>query len=450
MADTQLQKNTPIEQQSTQERVISTDFYKLLKKYGGFEAVKGFIPSISDLNPARPAPRNILLKDEDKREKREKLIQELTEWKNILSEDKKDVFEYQEYCEEQIAENTEQLGNNIDIALEATAPLERAYRSLDLFFQNAHSNRVNHLLLLNADDKDIKDIDYLNDTVEEVLASRSDDFSMEGSISLMVLPGCKLTTPSLRKAWATKAKDHFVLLITDTDRADSFESLLANTEEAKLGDPDPAFQNIVVTGNWIKGRDSEKMSETEKYEKAFFIPASGALAGKLYDESVTIGQAASGEKYGTFFGVDDVEIPLRVKQTEQLRALRIVPIIKMGNNVMPYYNCNLYTGADDLLQEYSVIRVREWVKKVLKHFAHRSIGENWDRYNSPDIIEGKIKEFFSQYKGYGKMFEDFTVAKPQQREDGTITIDVSIRHFKAANSFDIHVSKDKAGKVEVK
>lgn len=52
------------------------------------------------------------------------------------------------------------------------------------------------------------------------------------------------------------------MLITDHADEYSFDDLQANTEGYR--DSDIELQNVIMTANWLVGRDSEKLSEDEK------------------------------------------------------------------------------------------------------------------------------------------------------------------------------------------
>lgn len=437
MADTQMQKSAPVGQATQHEIAEHKDISKLLKKQGGFATVKGFIPAISDLNPQRPASRNMFLSEEEYREQRNKLILELEGWVNILNRQASNPSEYETYCENQIEKDSELLSENITTALDATAELETSYRALDTYFRNTGCEKLDFLQVLNATPDDFKESILLDETVNEILKEGYDQISLANNISIMVVPGFKLKDFNQRNLWATKAHEYQVMLITDAKREDTFDQLYANTEDYKRSDPQ--FQNMVVTGNWIKGRESEKLSENEKYEKAFFIPSSAAIAGKLCDERVTISQAASGEQYGTLQGVEDVEIALYKKEIEKLRSNNIVPIVCSEGRVMAYYNSNLYSG-DDNMKEYSIVRVYDYLEKVLKHFVHKQVGPNWDPNNSAEIIQKQIQKYLDSHKGFGKMYEDCTVREPKMGDDGFISVEVFIKPFLAANSFRIEIT----------
>ena len=436
MADTQMQKSNPVEQTSSQELTLHKDPSELLEKQGGFAAVKGFIPAVSDMNPQRQAQKDMFLSEEEYREQRTKLIQELEGWMNMLSEDKSSLIEYETYCENRIKKNTERLEKHVTTALKATAPLETSYRTLDTYFRNTGCEKLDFLQVLNATPNEFKENFLLEQTVNGILKDGYDQLSLAKNVSMLIVPGYKLTTPSQRDLWATKAYEYKAMLITDARREESFDQLYAHTEEYKQ--TTPQFQNMVVTGNWIKGRDSEMLSKIEKNEKAFFIPSSAALAGKLCDDRVTIAQAASGEQYGTLLGVEGVEIALYKKEIEKLRDNNIVPIVCSEGRVMAFYNSNLYSGADKNMREYSIVRVHDYLEKVLMHFVHKHIGPNWVPSKSPYDIQNEIQAYLDSHKGYGKMFDDCTVREPEMK-DGIISVFVDIKPFQAANSFRIYV-----------
>ena len=69
------------------------------------------------------------------------------------------------------------------------------------------------------------------------------------------------------------------MLLTDHADEYSFDDLQANTEGYR--DSDQCLMNVVMTANWIVGREAEKMSSDEEDQKAFYIAPAAALCGKL-------------------------------------------------------------------------------------------------------------------------------------------------------------------------
>ena len=189
------------------------------------------------------------------------------------------------------------------------------------------------------------------------------------------------------------------MLITDHADEYSFDDLFANTEG--YSDSDIELQNVVMTANWIVGRDAEKMSSDEEDSKAFYIDPSGALAGKLYDESANMAQGAGGKKYGTLDGVKGVKLDLLKSEIASLMDNQVIPMVYSEGRVMAFNNTTLYKGDNTAMKEYPIVRVFDWVKKVLMNYVHEVALENWDPYNSPKNLKAKIQAFLNDYKGYG-------------------------------------------------
>lgn len=72
MSDTELKKQYPPVQGAAEERQPQgevKDISKLLSSFGGFNAVRGFLPDADNLNPARKAAKAVFLSDKRFKEK---------------------------------------------------------------------------------------------------------------------------------------------------------------------------------------------------------------------------------------------------------------------------------------------------------------------------------------------------------------------------------------------
>lgn len=455
MAETKMQQvaATEVEQKTA---VSGVDVESLLEKFGGFAAVKGFIPSAADMNPAKKATKNIFLSEKKFESKRENLANELRGWLEILSVDKATPTEYASFCKEREQKYHKLLEDNVTTALDATRQLETAYRSLDLFFKNANSEKLTNLRLINVNREEINnDSSTLPNQIDQLLRDSYDRLSLKDSYSLLVIPGARAdgTTqgtfqdkPTLLK-WAKMAHKYKVMLLADHDKESTFDSLLEDTSNYK--DSDIELQNVVMTGNWIAGRPIEQLSvdERESEEKAFFIPSAAALAGKLYDETANMAQGAGGKKYGTLTDVKGVEIDLLKTEIAALMDNQIVPMVYSEGRVMAFNNSTLYNGDNPAMREYPIVRVFDWVKKVLMNFVHDVALENWDPFTTPVQLKDKINKFLNEYQGYGNLFSDFTVEMPvQDPVTKVISVDVSLTPYFAAKNFSIKLSADKKDK----
>jgi hypothetical protein len=448
MADIEPKKSQEESQQyeSKPERRETKDTSQLLTKYAGFIAIKGFIPDAAEMDPAKKAARNIFLTEQRFKDKRERLKNELNGWIELLKEDKNSATEFAEICKQKEAKYQQLLSQGITTALDSTKDLETAYRCLDTFFKNAGTDRVENLRIINVNKGEFDDPNSdFADKIKKLLKDAFDRLSLKDSYSLLVMPGhvCK-DKPTLLK-WAKIAFEYKVLLITDHALEYSFEDLRENTLIYK--DSDQVLQNMVMTANGIVARPSEKLSLVEKDEVAFFIPASTALAGKLYDESANMAQGVAGKKYGTLNEVKGVKLDLLRSEIASLMDNQVVPIVFSEGRVMAFNNATLYNGDNDAMREYPIVRVFDWIKKVLMNYVQEVAGENWDKYNSPDKLKSKIQDFLNDYQGYGKLFQKYDIGNPiQDEKTKRILVDIDIVPYFAAKNFIIKLSADKKSK----
>jgi len=446
MAETELQKAAQAEAQVSAGAAPSKDTSKLLESFGGFNAIRGFMPDAENLNPAKKAAKAVFLSDKRFADKRESLKEEIQAWLQLLDEGHASATDFADACKAKEEKYSKVLAQGITDALYETKNLERSYRELDSFFKTANTDKVKNLRLINVYKDDIADADsgFLGE-VENILRNGFDRLSLKDAYSLMVVPGDVLNDKVDLLQWAKVAFKYKVMMITDHADEYSFDDLQANTEGYK--DSDACLQNVVMTANWIVGRESEQLSEDEKEEKAFYIPSAGALAGKLYDETANMAQGAGGKKYGTMDGVKGVKLDLLKSEIAALMDNQVVPMVYSEGRVMAFNNTNLYNGDNDAMKEYPIVRVFDWVKKVLMNFVHEVALENWDPYNSPKNLKAKIQDFLNQFKGYGNLFSDYSIGNPvQDPETKRITCDISLTPFYAAKNFVIKVAADRGSK----
>lgn len=427
----------------TQEK---KDISSLLKDFGGFLAVKSFIPAAEDLNPAKKAARSVFLTESRFKDKRDSLAKELEGWIELLGSGKTTATEYVDECKQKETKYQQLLNKGITLALDETRKLETSYRTLDAFFKNANTDRVDNLKLVNVNKMDVSDSDSdFAGEVEQLLKNAFDRLSLKDSYSLLVVPGYVFQDKPTLLKWAKIAFKYKVLLITDHADEMSFEDLRDATQNYR--DSDQVLQNVVMTANWIVGRESEKLSDLERDDVAFFIPPSAALAGKLYDESANMAQGAGGKKYGTLSEVKGVRNDLLKSEIAALMDNQVVPMVFSEGRVMAFNNSTLYNGDNDAMKEYPIVRVFDWVKKVLMNYVHEVALENWDPYNSPDNLKSKIQDFLNQYQGYGNLFQRYEIKEPKQDPvTKRITVDIALTPYYAAKNFIIKLAADKKNK----
>jgi len=449
MAETEMQKSQSVQQTTgadLQPKKAEKDITKLLASFGGFNAVRGFLPDADNLNPARKAAKAVFLSDKRFKDKRNDLIKDIKGWLAMLDEGYTNATEYVDACKAKEEKYTNVLKQGITDALYATANLERSYRALDSFFKTANTDKVKNLHIINVYKDDVADADSgFAGEVENLLRNGFDRLSLKDSYSLMVIPGNVFQDKPTLLQWAKIAFKYKVMLITDHADEYSYDDLFANTEG--YSDSDAELQNVIMTANWIVGRESEKMSSDEEDSKAFYIYPSAALAGKLYDESANMAQGAGGKKYGTLDGVKGVKLDLLKSEIASLMDNQVIPMVYSEGRVMAFNNTTLYKGDNTAMKEYPIVRVFDWVKKVLMNYVHEVALENWDPYNSPKNLKSKIQAFLNDYKGYGNLFQNYEIKEPSQDPiTKRITCDISLTPFYSAKNFIIKVAADKRDK----
>ena len=448
MAETEMQKapQAAAAAQTGAAEAKAQDTSKLLASFGGFNAIRGFLPDADNLNPARKAAKNVFLTDKRFADKRETLKNDIKGWLALLDEGHGTATEFAASCKEKEEKYTSVLKQGITDALYATQNLERSYRELDSFFKTANTDKVKNLRIINVVKEDIADPDSgFAGEVENLLRNGFDRLSLKDCYSLVCVPGNVFQDKVSLLQWAKMAFKYKVMLITDHADEYSFDDLQANTEGYK--DSDAELQNVIMTANWIVGRDAEKMSTDEEDANAFYIAPSAALCGKLYDETANMAQGAGGKTDGTIDGVKGVKLDLLKSEIAALMDNQVIPMVYSEGRVMAFNNTTLYNGDNTAMKEYPIVRVFDWVKKVLMNFVHEVALENWDPYNSPKNLKAKIQAFLNDYKGYGNLFQNYEIKEPTQDPvTKRITCDISLTPFYSAKNFIIKVSADKKDK----
>ena len=446
MAELEVKKQAVAEQAPVASASENKNTAELLSAFGGFNAVRGFMPDADNLNPAKKAAKAVFLSDKRFKDKREGLINDIKGWLEVLEEGHESATEFVEACKAKEEKQEKVLQQGITDALFATANLERSYRALDSFFKTANTEKVKNLRVINVYKDDIADPDSgFAGEVDAILRGGFDRLSLKDCYSLLVVPGNVFQDKVSLLQWAKIAFKYKVMLLTDHADEYSFDDLFSNTEGYK--DSDIELQNVIMTANWIVGRESEQLSADEKENPAFFISSSAALAGKLYDESASMAQGAGGKKYGTLDGVKGVRLDLLKSEIASLMDNQVIPMVYSEGRVIAFNNATLYNGDNTAMKEYPIVRVFDWVKKVLMNYVHEVALENWDPYNSPKNLKAKIQAFLNDYKGYGNLFQNYEIKEPTQDPiTKRITCDISLTPFYSAKNFIIKVAADKKDK----
>jgi hypothetical protein len=410
-----------------------------LAKVGGFDLMEVAIDGVQNLNPERKARKRIFLSEDSKKEERKQLKETLQLWAAVLTSSDS-VMDMVESCEQgaQIAGQT--LTKNLAKAVETTKDLEKSYRSVALFFKNTGSDKIKNITFMNADPDQLKDLDDTRfiDAIREELVKNYDRLDLRDNYSLLVVPGY-LGSNKVVEKWAKVAHENKVTLLTDFEHLDTPDDVMEMFEAANLTGGDSYRSNVLMTCNYLVGRNKYKeLGEEEE----LYVPPSGALAGTIYQTLMS--QVAAGKKHGSLSEVDGVRFDLKKSEIANLEKMGLVPMVNEYGKVMAFSAKTLFNGDNLGLQTYSVVRVFDYVTKVLMDFLNRRAFENFNVKTRKEILS-QITRFLDDITGPGKLIEKFSVKRFEQdpKQKDRIYLDIHMTPYFPAKNFMIKMDGQK-------
>ena len=409
-----------------------------LDKFGGFQLLKGLVKGVEYMDPRKKASKNVFLNDGAYEDARKRLKNELSLWIEILEAGGKDPMEIIESCKDECQKAERNLSENLFCIHDEIRNLETTYRSLDAFFANAGQGKVDCITLMNVNKEELGDNDS-EDTlaIRDELERYFDRLNLKNNYSMLVVPGYLGDAETVRM-WAQTAYRNKVIMLTDFKDSMNFEMLKEELDDASLQGTEPYLGNIVMTANYILGR---RKSELAGEDEDLYIPASGALAGRMSNtEETVIAQAAAGKRYGTLDNVKGARMDLRKSEIASLIDFGVIPMVEEDGRTMAFSNHTLYNGASKGLQEYSIVRVFDWIGKVFENYCNDHAMEIWTPAIKSEITQD-IHNFLSDYKGPGGIIEKYTNLKvDQDPKTKDISINVEITPYFAAQNFFIELT----------
>jgi Protein of unknown function (DUF877). len=401
-----------------------------LMDYGGFDLIKETIEGAGSMDPSAKARKNIFLTESSKKGDREKLRNSMALWIELLTT-YENVADIITASQEKVESTAKLLNENLKKAIKETQELETSYRSVALFYKNTEKDKIRNITFFNVDPDKLKDMEntMVIDKITAELKQNYDRLDLRDNYSLLVLPGYLGSNQAVDK-WAKIAYNNKVMLITDFQHLDDSEAVIEEFDSAGLTGGEIYKSNAILTCNWIVGR--EKYAELGE-EDHLFVPPSTSLAGKIY--STLIAQPVAGKMHGGLNEVNGVKFEMKKSEISELERRGLVPMVHEWGKVMGMSAKTLYNGNDIGLQTYSVVRVFDYVAKVIIDFLNRQAFVNWDAEVERDI-KMEIARFLGSIKGHGKIIETFQVVDvTQDPETKVIHLDVHITPFFPAKSF---------------
>ena len=410
-----------------------------LARYGGFDLLESSIENIQNVNPERKARRNIFLSEANKAKERETLKKTLELWLNVLS-DNETITDMVASCEDQKKASEELLTKNLAYAVDATKELEANYRTVALFYKNTEEDKVKNVTIVNATLDQLKDLDNTRfiDAVHAELTDNYDRLDLKNNYSILVIPGYLGSNAVLEK-WAKIAHSNKVMLVTDFQHLDEPDDVMEMFDEANHTGGDVYRSKVLMTCNWLVGRG--RFEEIEEADD-LFVPPSAALAGKIY--KTLMSQVTAGKKFGGINEVEGVKFDLKKSEIANLESLGLIPMVNEYGKVMAFSAKTLFNGDNIGLQTYSVVRVFDYVTKVLMDFLNRRAFENYSSVTRKEIM-GQIVRFLDSITGPYKLIEKFEIKRFEQDaiQKDKIHLDIHMTPYFPAKNFLIKMDGQK-------
>ena len=301
------------------------------------------------------------------------------------------------------------LKTNLKNTLDTVRNLETSYRTIAQFDKNTEVDKVDNVSIVNASLEQLQDLDnpLFIDSISEEFKQNYDRLDLRDNYSILALPGY-LGSNKVVEKWAKICNENKVMLLTDFANLDKPDDVVDLFDSANLTGGELHRSNVIMTCNWLVGRGrAEEVGEEENVD----LPPSTSLAGIIY--KTLMSQVAAGKKHGNINEVDAVKFDLKKSEISQLEKMGLVPMVNEYGKIMAFSAKTLFNGDNIGLQTYSVVRVFDYVTKVLLDFLNRRAFENWNPRNEDDLRR-QIVQFLDEIKGPDKLIEKFKIVRFEQ------------------------------------
>jgi hypothetical protein len=398
MALEQQDKNQAASKQAHLNKPVLPDWesaVEVLDEYDGFVDLLSPLADDLEVFGESAKKKKKFLTDSSNEEERRQLRDRLTALSNLLG--RSDVNNAQQLRAAALdkLENNELLikQNQLKIS-EASRNLERTYRELETFFRNAQPQKVKNLTLLNIHRDVLTDPDRnaLYNEIETRLLNESRKVDQKKAYSLLVIPGLweSKQPKTLIERYTKLAGEANLSFLTDFDDADSSKEALKSRSSKKwqgVTGSEAFHSKLILFANHLVLRGKhEDLGEEEELRGS---PAM-AVAGKMYAEKIS--QPVAGEKHGSVSGTQGLAFEVVQNEVGDFAKEGINSMMNAFEKDMAYEACTAFNGGEYGLKRYAVVRVFDYVNRVLRHFLGKVTHQQLDRTTS-NRIRDTIQEF---------------------------------------------------------
>ena len=433
------QTQTATSQQQSAQNLPLDNRANPLAKMGGFSFVESVVDGIANMNPERKARKQMFLTDNNKAGEREDLAKKIQLWIELL-ENNDTVDKMVDFCKEKSVNAVQTLKKNLKSTLEQTRELEVSYRTVAQFYKNTELDKVDNVNIINASMEQVTDLDnpVFIDHIASEFSLNYDRLDLRDNYSILAIPGY-LGSNKVVEKWAKICNENKVMLVTDFVDLYKPDDVVDLFYSANLTGGELHRSNVIMTCNWLVGRGkAEEVGE----EEDVFLPPSTSLAGKIH--KTLMSQVSAGKKHGGINEVDAVHFSLKKSEISQLEKMGLVPMVNEFGKIMAFSAKTLFTGDNIGLQTYSVVRVFDYVTKVLLDFLNRRAFENWSSKTEDDLRK-QIVKFLDSIKGPDKLIEKFKIVRFEQdkQQKDRVWLDIRLTPYFPAKSFVIKLDGHK-------
>lgn len=391
------------------------------------------------MNPTRKARKEIFLNDENKDKERKDLLQKINLWVSLL-EGESSAEKMAESAKNKANAAENNLKHNLKNTLDSVRDLETSYRTVAQFYKNTELDKVDNVSIVNASLEQMKDLDnpLFIDAIADEFKQNYDRLDLRDNYSILAIPGY-LGSNKVVEKWAKICNENKVMMVTDFANLDKPDDVVDLFHSANLTGGELHRSNVIMTCNWLVGRGkAEEVGEEENVD----LPPSTSLAGKIH--RTLMSQVAAGKKHGNINEVDAVKFDLKKSEISQLEKMGLVPMVNEYGKIMAFSAKTLFTGDNIGLQTYSVVRVFDYVTKVLLDFLNRRAFENWTPRNEDDLRK-QIVAFLDGIKGADKLIENFKIVRFEQDKvnKDRVWLDIRLTPYFPTKSFVIKLDGHK-------
>ena len=334
-------------------------------------------------------------------------------------------------------------------------PVERSYRLLHLFFENAEvrdsvQRPPVEFYLFNADTAAMKsDVDSTTiQAVDDFVRSRNDSFNFRQFICNLVIPG--YVPDNVRKRFEDMANEWGMLLVGDLKDEKSFRQLSdqfrtdGGAYEFLKRPEDKAASDVVLAG-YVKLRDRHwfETPENGDGDADLYGPGSMVFAGAVARTDRTTGggiaQGAVGMIFGKLRGVEKARIEPRISQMEHLTMERqILTIIRNEDNDLCFVGSR--TQAEDpegVLKFFTAYRVLRYLERRIAVYLRRVAEQRLTRDLVKEQVRNPIEEFLEKEKKKGTIYSfDLDIDMDESKfAQGVLDINLQVLPVGPAETF---------------